>query len=159
MAKMYKKSDLKFENGYVLTQDDEVVALPPKVAEQFNDMETLLQQQAYLAAQGEAKPEPTLDGFKRESTVKHAFVTVETKHLDAEVERCEGLLHDIRQSDMAKYVNAVLAKYDELMIFMHEEKFVEGDKVVQIDTPTIGDPLTADPDEVVDRLAKGQGLE
>ena len=159
MAKMYKKSDLKFENGYVLTQDDEVVALPPKVAEQFNDMETLLQQQAYLRKQGEAKPEPTLDGFERESTVKHAFVTVETKHLDAEIERCEGLLHDIRQSDMAKYVNAVLAKYDELMIFMHEEKFVEGDKVVQIDTPTIGDPLTADPNEVVDRLAKGQGLE
>lgn len=159
MAKMYKKSDLKFENGYVLTQDDEVVALPPKVAEQFNDMETLLQQQEYLTEQGEAKPEPTLDGFERKSTVKHAFVTVETKYLDAEVKRCEGLLHDIRQSQMAGWVNAVLDKYDELMVFMHEEKFVEGDKVVQIDTPTIGDPLTAGPEEVIDRLAKGPGIE
>lgn len=159
MAKMYKKSDLKFENGYVLTKDDEVVALPPKVAEQFNDMETLLQQQAYLAEQGEAKPMPTLDGFERKSMIEHAFVTVETKHLDAEIERCEGLLHDIRQSDKACQVNAVLAEYDELMVFMHAEKFVEGDKVVQIDTPTIGDPLAASAEEIISLLAKGQGIE
>ena len=70
MAKMYKKSDLKFENGYVLTQDDEVVALPPKVAEQFNDMETLLQQQAYLAAQGAAKPLAERDGLVARARAK-----------------------------------------------------------------------------------------
>lgn len=152
MAKMYKKSDLKFDNGYVLTQDDEVVALPPKVAEQLNEIETEIQKQQYLKDQPEAQPMPSLDGFQRKSIVKHAHITVETKHLDREVRRCEGVLKDLRNMAEAEEANQKLAKYDEAICFLHGDKFVEGTEVVMIDTPTIGNPLTATANDVIDML-------
>lgn len=152
MAKMYKKSDLKFESGYVLTKDDEVVALPYKVAVQLNLMETEIQKVAYLKAQPKAQPVPSLDGFERESIVQHAYVEVETKHLDREVRRCEKVLADVRSLAAAEEANAKLAQYDEAIRFLHEDKFVEEDEIVMIDTPTIGNPLTASVDDVIDML-------
>lgn len=152
MAKMYKKSELKFDSGYVLTMDDEVVALPPKVAEQLNEMETEIQKVAYLKAQPKAQPMPSLDGFERESIVKHAYVEVETKYLDREKRRSMGLLNDLRNMAEADEANEKLAKYDEAIRFLSEDKFVEGAEVIMIDTPTIGHILTADVDKVIDLL-------
>lgn len=152
MAKMYVKSELKFDSGYVLTMDDEVVALPPKVAEQLNEMETEIQKVAYLKAQPEAQPMPSLDGFERESIVKHAHVEVETKYLDREKRRSMGLLNDLRNMAAADEANEKLAKYDEAIRFLREDKFVEGTEVIMIDTPTIGNILTADFDKVIDLL-------
>ena len=158
MAKMYSKNNLKFEDGYVLNYDNEVVALPPKVAEQFNKLETIIQQQAYLAAQDKAKPEPSLDGFERESIVKHPKITVQTLNLDAEEKRCKGILDDIRKASMATEVNKLLDKFDKLMQFLHSDKFVEGTEVVMIDTPTIGNPLTADADSIIAKIGTMAGI-
>ena len=152
MAKMYVKSSLRFENGYVLDADDNVIALPTGVAEQLNDMETEIQQVAYLKKQPKAQPMPSLDGFERESVVKHAWVEVETKHLDREERRCLGMLEDLRNLEEAKEANEKLAKYDEAIRFLSEDKFIEGTEVVMIDTPTIGVPLTAAAEDVVDML-------
>lgn len=152
MAKMYKKSELKFDSGYVLTMDDEVVALPPKVAEQLNEMETVIQKVAYLKAQPEAQPAPSLDGFERESIVKQARIEVETKYLDRETRRCEKVLGDIRKLAVAEEANKKLAKYDEAIRFLNEDKFVEGTEVIMVDTPTIGHILTADAGKVIDML-------
>lgn len=152
MAKMYVKSDLKFDNGYVLDADDNVIALPAGVAEQLNAMETEIQKVAYLDAQPKAQPMPSLDGFERESIVKHAWVEVETKHLDREKRRCLGMLEDLRNLAAAEEANEKLAKYEEAIRFLSEDKFVEGTEVVMIDTPTISDPLTAVAEDVVDML-------
>lgn len=152
MAKMYKKSELKFDSGYVLTMDDEVVALPPKVAEQLNEMETEIQKVAYLNAQPKAQPMPSLDGFERESIVKHAYIEVETKYLDREKRRSMGILNDLRNMAAADEANEKLAKYDEAIRFLSEDKFVEGTEVIMVDTPTIGDPLTASVGDVIDML-------
>lgn len=158
MAKMYSKNKLKFENGYVLTHKDKVVALPPKVAEQFNELETILQQQAYLASQDAAKPEPSLDGFKRQSIVKRPTVSTSTPHLDDEVTRSKGILDDLRKLCITDEINKILGKFDRLMQFFHDDKFVEGDEVVLIDTPTIGNPLTADADEIINRICGMSGI-
>lgn len=159
MAKMYKKSDLKFESGYVLTKDDEVVALPPKVAEQLNDMETEIQKVAYLKKQPKAQPVPSLDGFERDSIVEHAFIEVETKHLDREERRCLNVLKDLRKLEVAKDANAKLAEYDEAIRFLNEDKFVEGFEPAMIDTPTIGDPLTASVSDVIGMLLGEEDIE
>ena len=53
MAKMYLKSDLKFVDGYLIDNDDNVVALPDKVAKQINDLETCIQKLMYLDEQPE----------------------------------------------------------------------------------------------------------
>ena len=152
MAKMYKKSDLKFENGYVLTKDDEVVALPFKAAIQLNALETFLQKQEYLAGQPEAQPEPTLDGFERESILKSAVIEVETPALDEREKEGRQILKEIRGTEMAKLANCILENHEEAIRFLHEEKFVEGTEVILVDTPTIGDPLKADPDDVIKRI-------
>lgn len=159
MAKMYKKSDLKFENGYVLTQDDEVVALPHGIAEQLNEMETLLQQQQYLLMQPAAKPEPSLDGFKRESIVKVPRVKVSTKHLDKQIKRSENILEDLRQLSLADKVNGIIDKYRDLMVFLDGDSFVEGTDVVMIDTPVIGDPLGVDSEIIIRTLCSGAGID
>lgn len=156
MAKMYMKSSLRFENGYVLDADDNVIALPAGVAEQLNAMETEIQKTAYLNAQPKAQPMPSLDGFERESIVKHAHVKIKTKHLDREERRCRGVLEDLRNLAAAGEANEKLAKYDEAIRFLSEDKFVEGTEVVMIDTPTIGDPLTAVAEDVVDMLLDGR---
>lgn len=159
MAKMYKKSDLKFENGYVLTSDDEVVALPYKVAVQLNLMEDEIQKVAYLKKQPKAQPVPSLDGFERESIVQHVRVEIETKHLDREARRCEKVLADVRNLAAAEEANAKLAQFDAALGFLHEDKFVEDDEVIMIDTPTIGNPLTASADDVIDMLLGTKTIE
>jgi len=158
MAKMYVKSSLRFENGYVLDADDNVIALPAGVAEQLNEMETEIQKTAYLNAQPKAQPMPSLDGFARESILKHAYVEVETKYLDREERRCLGILEDLRNLGEAEEANEKLAKYEEAIRFLSEDKFVEGTEVVMIDTPTIGDPLTAAAEDVVDMLLGEQTI-
>ena len=61
MAKMYLKSDLKFVDGYLIDNDDNVVALPDKVAEQINDLETCIQKLMYLDDQPEPWRRPVVD--------------------------------------------------------------------------------------------------
>ena len=158
MAKMYSKNNLKFEDGYVLNDENEVVALPSQVAEQFNKLETIIQQQTYLAAQDKAKPEPSLDGFKRESIVQRPKIIMQTPNLDAEEKRCQGILDDIRKASMATEVNKLFDKFDKLMQFLHSDKFVEGTEVVMIDTPTIGNPLTADADSIIVKIGTMAGI-
>lgn len=159
MAKMYKKSDLKFENGYVLTEDDEVVALPYKAAVQLNALETFLQKQEYLAEQPKAQAEPTLDGFERESILKSVVIEIETPALDKREKEGRQILDEIRGVEMAKFANILLENHEEAIRFLHDDKFVEGDEVVLVDTPTIGDPLKADPDDVITRICKAAKIE
>ena len=118
MAKMYSKSDLKFEDGYVLTYEDEIVALPDGVAEQFNELETFMQQQKYLADQPEAQPEPSLDGFKRETIFEVPKVKIQTPAIDKLVEEKKQILHELRGETVAAEVNKILAKYQDAFRFM-----------------------------------------
>lgn len=152
MAKMYKKSELKFDSGYVLTMDDEVVALPPKVAEQLNEMETEIQKIAYLKAQPKAQPMPSLDGFERESIVGHAYISADTPTIDAEIKRSTDIIKELRAVDEARSINEMLDKFDDAIRFLKEDKFVEGDKIVMVDAPTIDNILMADVSDVIDML-------
>lgn len=158
MAKMYSKSDLKFENGYVLTYDDEIVALPDGVAEQINELETFVQQQRYLAEQPEAQPEPSLDGFKRKTIFEVPRVEVKTPAIDKLVEEKTQILHELRGEELAKGVNKVLAKYQDAFRFFKQDKFVEGSKVVATDTPTLGNVLTVDADSLIASISNLAGI-
>ena len=158
MAKMYSKSDLKFEDGYVLTYEDEIVALPDGVAEQFNELETFMQQQKYLADQPEAQPEPSLDGFKRETIFEVPKVKIQTPAIDKLVEEKKQILHELRDETVAAEVNKILAKYQDAFRFMKQDKFVEGTKAVAIDTPTLGNVLTLDANAVIETISALSGI-
>lgn len=152
MAKMYVKSSLRFENGYVLDADDNVIALPAGVAEQLNAMEDEIQKTAYLKAQPKAQPMPSLDGFERKSIVGHACISADTPTIDAEIKRSSNILNELRALDEVRSINKMLDKFDEAICFLRDDKFVEGDKVVMVDAPTIGNILTADAGDVIDML-------
>lgn len=158
MAKMYKKSDLKFVDGYVLTEEHEVVALPSGIAEQINDLETFLQEMGYLSEQPEPTPAPSLEGFERESIVKTPHIEVKTPELDKVEERNRRVLEELRDREATDAVNRVLDKYADTLVFLRGERFVEGDKVVRVDTPIIGNILEITGDEMVNLIARYSGL-
>ena len=152
MAKMYLKSDLKFVDGYLINDDGDVVALPEKVAEQINDLETRIQKLIYLDDQPEAQPERSLDGFKRKTTRGVPVVKVDTPTLDEKVAEGKKLLAEIRDLGKAEKINEIFLDYTEAFEWLRSDHFVEGSKIVRIDTPEIGDILDADVDELIEDI-------
>lgn len=152
MAKMYLKSDLKFVDGYLINDDGDVIALPEKVAEQINDLETRIQKLIYLDDQPEAQPERSLDGFKRKTTRKVPIITVDTPTLDEKVAEGKKLLAEIRDLGKAEKINEIFLDYTEAFEWLRSDRFVEGSKIVRVDTPEIGDILDADVDELIDDI-------
>ena len=65
MAKIIKKSELTFVDGMFVKGDD-VIGIEPSIIHQANMLETLAQKTAYLAAQPDYSPVPSLDGFERQ---------------------------------------------------------------------------------------------
>ena len=155
MAKFYKKSQLDFVNGYIVDPvTSEAVALPDKVAEQLNDFETTVQKAQYMADQEEGRPEPSLDGFVRRSDRKRAAeIEVVTPLLDAKKKESMAILEEIRTSCAADSINEILSGYEDMIEFLRSDTFVEGTKIVIVDTPELGDPLKLTIDDAVLKLA------
>lgn len=159
MAKMYRKSELTFENGYLINKDHEVVALPAKAAVQLNGLEEFLQKQKYLHDQPDATPEPSLDGFKFKSTLAKPMIEVKTPVFDAKVKESEDILAELRNKEMATAVNLTLGNFADALRFLKEDSFVEGDEVIRLDLATIGDPLHADADKLIDTICEYANLD
>ena len=153
MAKFYKKSQLTFESGYVVNADGDVVALPLCVADQLNEIETTLQKATWLSEQPEECKGPDLSEFVRES----AFgglpeVIVDTPLLDKKVKESEALEKEMYAVSCATELNKLIAGFKEAFAFASEDSFVEGDRVVRLDLPTLGDPLKLTADDLARRM-------
>ena len=153
MAKMYKKSDLTFDNGYVVDSDNNVVCLPDKVAEQINKLETWVQKYGYLKSQPAEQAAPSLDGFERESCFAKARVVVDTPELDARIARAKSIRDELTNKESCDVVNELIAKMSEMFDWINCDTFVEGTDVVRIDTPTLGNPLEMEFLDTVRRIA------
>lgn len=158
MAKMYRKCDLKFDNGYIVDDDMNVVALPAGVGEMFNDLETTLQKIDYLDKQPEGCKEPSLDGFERKSSFTEFTIEVDTPLMDAKVEEGRKILEEIRRSEVGAAASKLVNKYHDVFEFLDGDRFVEGDKVVRLDLCILGDPLKITPDDVVKIICDYGGL-
>jgi len=140
MAKFYSKSDLTFKSGYVVNSDGDVVALPKGVARQLNDIETMVQKAAWISGHEVEEREP--EEFERKSAFGPApVITVETPLLDEKVKEAVRLHEEIQQHLCAEKLNEIISGFKEAFAFCDEESFVEGDEVVRLDLPTLGDPL------------------
>ena len=64
------KSDLHVDEGYLLDDDDNLIDIPKQAAilEQFHRFVEFLEKAAYLEAQPDASPAPSLEGFNRKVT-------------------------------------------------------------------------------------------
>ena len=140
MAKFYSKSDLSFKSGYVVNADGDVVALPKGVARQLNDIETMVQEAAWVSEHQVEEREP--EEFVRKSAFGSApTITVDTPLLDKKVEESVRLHKELEQQICAEKLTEIIAGFKEAFAFCAEKEFVEGDKVIRLDLPTLGDPL------------------
>lgn len=159
MAKMYSKSDLTFVNGYLIDSDRNAVAIPTKAAVQLNGLEAFMQKQKYLHDQPDATPEPSLDGFEFESALASPKIEVKTPTLDAKVQESKDILKELRSKEMESAVNGTLEAFADALRFLKEDTFVEGDEVIRLDLATIGNPLYADADKLIDTICKYANLD
>lgn len=140
MAKFYSKSDLTFKSGYVVNADGDVVALPKGVARQLNEIEEMVQKAKWVAEHEGDEEEP--EEFVRKSAFKSApVITVDTPLLDKKVEESVRLHEELERQLCAEKMNDIIKGFKEAFAFCDEDAFVEGDKVVRLDLPTLGDPL------------------
>lgn len=153
MAKIRYKHQLTYKSGYLIDVDDEVVALPPKVAEQLNGLDTLVQKARYLNGQPAASPEPSLDGFVRESEVRVPKLAAPfTPTIDGKEAESKKILKEIRSKMEVDAVNDVIDANKEAFIFMDSEEFIEGPEAVRLDLPELGSPLELTPEKVTSIL-------
>lgn len=150
---MYFKSDLKFVDGYLIDNDDNVVALPDGVAEQIYDLETCVQKLMYLDDQPDPTPERSLDGFTRKSVRMVPVVKADTPILDKKVAEGKQILDEIRELDKSDKINDVISDFEDAFEWFKVERFVEGSKVIRVDTPEIGNILDVDPEELIKEIA------
>lgn len=151
MAKFYSKSDLTFKSGYVVNATGDVVALPKGVANQLNSIEEMVQKAKWVAEHESAEEEP--EEFVRKSAFKTApTITVDTPLLDQKVEEAVQLHEEIKRQLCAEKLTDIIKGFKEAFAFCDEDDFVEGDKVVRLDLPTLGDPLKLTPAELAGHI-------
>lgn len=140
MAKFYSKSDLTFKSGYVVNSDGDVVALPKGVARQLNEIEEMVQRAKWVDEHEAPEAEP--EEFVRKSAFKPApVITASTPLLDKKVEESMRLHEEIEGKLCADKLNEIIKGFKEAFAFCDEDDFVEGDEVIRLDLPTLGDPL------------------
>lgn len=140
MAKFYSKSDLTFKSGYVVSATGDVVALPKGVARQLNEIEEMVQKAEWMSEHAEEPREE--EEFVRKSAFKTApTITVDTPLLDQKIEESMRLHEEIERQLCADKLTEIIKGFKEAFAFCDEDDFVEGDEVVRLDLPTLGDPL------------------
>lgn len=163
--KMYKKSDLSLIDGMLVSIETGDIIMPDiNVVKQANALETIAQKARFLAAQPEATPMPSLDGFKRESIkdelIKDIKFEAKTPGLDFKAAEAMALMNELDDVETTNKANAMLNKFTELLAFVKNDFVVDfGDGAPVFDTPTLGSILKLTQQDIVDVIAMASGLE
>ena len=158
--KAYKKSELKVVDGYLMTEDMQVVQVDPIVVRNMNALETFLQKASYVSDQPKAQAAPSLDGFERRTTARKYEVKVETPLTDKAVEEGVALMRELSQASDVRKVNEILKNFRVALDFFDGEYVVEAapTNVTAFDTPLINDAfggvLEASADDIVEAVAR-----
>ena len=142
--KKFNKSSLTIIDGLLVSEKtDEVVVVDPIIVKQANTLETMLQQAAYLSKQPEAAPEPSLDGFKRQSIYdENNKFSASTPLLDAKYKESLAFMYELDDVATVDEANELLQQFDKLMSFAKRDfVFDRGGDPVPFDTPTLGNVL------------------
>ena len=159
--KAYKKSELNVVDGYLMTEDMQVVQVDSIVVNNMNALATFLQKASYVSDQPKAQAAPSLDGFKRRTTARKYEVKVETPLTDKAVEEGVALMSELSQASDARKVNSILEGFRAALDFLDSDIVVEQGVVgggVRFDTPLIdeafGGVLKAYADDIVEAVAR-----
>jgi len=142
--KKFNKSDLTIIDGLLVCEKtDEIVVIDSTIVKQANALETMLQQAEYLSKQPEAAPEPSLDGFKRQSIYdENNKFSAATPLLDAKYKETLAFMDELDDAATVDEANDLLQQFDKLMSFVKRDFVFDcGGDPVSFDTPTLGNVL------------------
>lgn len=159
--KMYKKSDLNLTNGLLVSKDGDIVLPDIRIVDQANRLETMAQQSAYLMAQPEAMPMPSLDGFKRVSIKDNDGVkfTATTPLMDQKAKEAMAIMDELDDMATVEQANNMLHEFAALLEFVGNDFVVDcGNELYCFDTPVIGSVLDLTKDDIVNVVAYVCGM-
>lgn len=161
--KMYDKANLKLVRGMLVDPNGDVVTPNMAIISQANRLEELAQKAKYLAAQPDATPMPSLDGFKRKSIMDNIVpeFKVSTPHLDFEMERTMRIMNDIDDANVASAANDMLKDFTDLVDFVTNDFVVDvvANYTYLFDTPTLGNILELTVEDITEVIAAVCGIE
>lgn len=160
--KLYKKSDLSFKNGMLVDGDGNVVAPIPAIVKMANELETELQKATYVKSLPDVVP-PSAP-FVRKSIGDKLPVNefmCETPHMDKRIKDTCAIMDEIDSANTCDKINdAMRTRYAELLQWANDDTVIGTDGVlVLFDTPTMGDPLEWNAENVQDFIALSFGLD
>ena len=147
MAKYIKKSKLTFtDDGLLVTKKGQVVYLvDQEVVKLANELDTMVQEFAYLVAQPKPQPLPSLDGFEREHLgdyVSPFEMELDTPIMDKRIEEAQAFAKEAEEQYRAMRCNETFDLFAPLFKFADSEAVLVSEEVGEVfDTPTFGDPL------------------
>lgn len=148
--KIYKKSECRYENGYIVNGDDVVV--PQGIMLLIDKLEDDVQRARFLR-ENEAEPVREVPEFKRKSEhgVMMPETTPATPVLDLKIKTAERLLDELDCIELAERVNGYVHKMRPLFEFVQSESFVGEEHPLgnmRFDLPTVGNPLELTTDKL-----------
>lgn len=159
--KMYKKSDLTLNHGLLVSKDGDIILPDYRIVQQANALEDMVQETAYLMAQPEATPMPSLDGFERRSIddSESRKFTVDTPIMDAKSDEAMKLMDEIDDMATANKANAMIDNFKSLLDFVTQDFVVDcGNQLYKFDTPTLGNVLELTEADVIKAIAYVCGM-
>ena len=146
----------------LVTADGTIVVPDPKVVEQANELETLIQEAVYLMKQPDAAPAPSLSGFERKSVFKvKGYFIAETPTLDKKANEAMALMDELDDANRAADINNHIQHFADLVRFAGADRIVcfeDNACSNRFDTPVLGDPLKLSVNDVINKIAFIHGV-
>lgn len=150
--KVYKKDELKFKDGYLMTED-EVAAIDGHVRALLDKLEVALQQAEYLEGQPAFSPGPTLDGFKRKRSDKWKVEHKPQPVHEAKVEEAEAFMAEADEYQLELDMQKACDMFRDLLNWCESDVVIEGAGTpAPLDLPILGDPLELTSERVLAEL-------
>ena len=145
--KFVKKSDLKFDSGY-LVHEGEIVAVDPAIVKQCNAFDLMVQKVEWIEANKiEAK---ATEPFERKSMYEKPMVfEAETPIADKKAEETVAWLAEKEKVNTARHGNNIVEVFEEFVRFVVDDKVLLVDaEPVRFDCPVLGNPLAITEEQV-----------
>lgn len=150
--KLYKKSNLKCKNGYLVTDKKKVIGIDPSVVYQANALETMAQKVAWLEAQPKPCDGPDWSKFDRVHSGHKVKLHTKTPILDKKIEESLALAKEIDHYTYTEEAEAIIGnKFNDLVQFVSSNKVMNSSQypLQKFDTPTLGNPLDWDLETII----------
>lgn len=155
-AKYIKKSKLKFKNGNLVTKKGKIVFVEPRVIDEFNMLEEMVQKQNWMIkaiAQSGIPIEPYKFESARAIELEDDFIEVDTSTLDKQIKESLEVAKEIDNVTAKEKVKDYLEnKFADLLKFVREDEIIvyEGKIYSEFDLKCIGNPLMINEAAVID---------